>query len=268
MDKELFEQLQQSMNEAIAIAKGEIVPLKTSESEYLPSMADAAKEFGVPIRRLRWLAQEQILPVYVYADAKGLNGSLHSYARIINPSWSCDTLEFSTTEHPDAGVNYVTGFTYDMVMVRPAELQEVLNQINMRHENLTDTVQNQNRKCNLPSRQDGATIPSRKRAPITMILEYVFDECSINNPELLTPGNRDALYKFIKKKVASETKLPEGQSFSYYIDKVASTGTNRGIFMQHSIEGRKSDAIKDKWYSDAYISQLISRIRQKRKNQK
>lgn len=123
----------------------------------------------------------------------------------------------------------------------------------------------QEKKCNLPDRSKGITIPPRKKAPITMILEYVFNACESTNPKILEAGNKDDFYRYIKHERTKETILPNGQSIAYYIENVSLVGTARGILMNHPKGGRKSNSKQDRWYSDADITERISRIRKQRK---
>lgn len=240
------------------------------EQKYI-SMVQATKEFqDVTIEKLKGLIEEKLLPAYIRSQIPP-----YRYAKVREPHWSGDAFNWvadilyneGETIDPDNCVLYYLGSCYGNIFIRPTELR-VLDQSEINKNKLTESESEEKRKCNLPDRADGAIVPPRSKAPITIILEYVFEQCESSNPVLLKPGNWKAFYEFIKKEVTKEAKLSNKQSIAYYIEKVVTTGGRPGIKMRQPIEGRADGTGADYWYSKEDITPLISRIRKKHKNQK
>lgn len=112
--------------------------------------------------------------------------------------------------------------------------------------------------CNLPPREN---VPPRCKAPLTLILEHVFD--AIDRGESVDVRSWDSVCKFLKEELAKEAKLSDGQNIGFYLNKIITTGTNRGFVMASTISGKKLDK-HDNHHPEEYVKQQFSRLKSKR----
>ncbi len=94
-------------------------------------MEEAARRFRVPIEDLQWLAEEQLLPVYVRASTDPI-----MYAKLTTPRWEyyrlasdltfCKSTIIDNEGNPVAGdknILYTPGFPFSLIFLKPDELR-------------------------------------------------------------------------------------------------------------------------------------------------
>jgi len=85
--------------------------------------------------------------------------------------------------------------------------------------------------------------------------------------EVAPDGNKAGFYTFLKEKIklTVEETLKDGESYSYFFEKVTENGSKEGVYLNHAKEGKKEGEAGYNHYSGSEITSLISRKRSKKK---
>lgn len=116
------------------------------------------------------------------------------------------------------------------------------------------------RKYNLPDRNDGATIPPRNKAVLTLIIEHVL--LSKHNGAEVDLDSWDSIGKFLQKQLNDGAILNNGEKLNRHLEGISiKSGTSKGVDMKDKIPNRKYGQ-PQKTFTVAYFRQQFKRIRE------
>lgn len=124
-----------------------------------------------------------------------------------------------------------------------------------------ETEQPRKKKCNLPDRANGDKIRPRDKAPLTKIIEHIFDEKEKGADVDIMSW--ESIYGFLKRELTRKAVLSDGNPIDKFVAKIVTKGSGRGIEMTYKIP-RRLHGQPEKLFPEKYFREQFSKLGKKR----